>query len=144
MKLGRYGLGCALGMILLSGAAAANVSAVYGCRFYVDGKVYAEFRINELNHTSWADEAIFDPPQGKPQKVNVETEGNPADHNALRFRLPEQNVEIVVANTLEYVNARYSGPTRKDLPGECEQADSGNELNRWFLERERERKKHPR
>ena len=137
----KLGIGCVLCASLLATAAEAKVTAVYGCRFYVDGKVYAEFRIDEINHTDWADEATFDPPQGKPQKVEVETQGSPFDHDALRFRLPTRDVEIVVANTLNYVNARYSGPTRKNLPGECEQADSSNHLNRWFRERERERKK---
>lgn len=140
----KLGIGCAFGASLLATAAEANVTAVYGCRFYVDGKVYAEFRINEINHSDWANEATFDPPQGKPQKVEVETHGNPIDHNALRFRLPSQDVEIVVANTLDFVNARYFGPKRKDLPGECEQADTANALNRWFLERERESKKRVR
>lgn len=137
----KLGIGCAFGASLLATAAVADVTAVYGCRFYVDGKVYAEFRIDEIGHTEWADEATFDPPQGKPQKVEVEAQGTPFDHEALRFRLPSHDVEIVVANTLDYVNARYSGPKRKDLPGECEQADSVNHLNRWFLEREREHKK---
>lgn len=139
--LRKLGIGCVFCMCLFATTAEANVTAVYGCRFYVDGKVYAEFRINELNHTDWAGEGTFDPPNGKPQKVDVEAEGTPGEVKGLRFTLPGNGVEIVIANTLDYVNARYSGPLRKDLPGECEQADSANALNRWFVERERERKK---
>ncbi len=141
MMLGRIGLGCALGMTLYAGAAHADVTAVYGCRFYVDGKVYAEFRIDEIDHTEWAYEGLFDPPQGKPVKTEVEAEGSLAADDALRFVLPEQQVEIAVADTLDFVNARYSGPVMKDLPGECEQAETSAALNRWFLERERQHKR---
>ncbi len=140
--LGRFGLGCALGMTVFAGAAQASVTAVYGCRFYVDGKVYVEFRIDEIHHTQWAKQASFERGANKPVRTDVEVEENPSQKDALRFRMPEQKAEIVVANTLEYTNARYFGPTRKDLPGECEQADTGNALNRWFLERVQQRKKH--
>lgn len=139
--LGKLCLGCALGAGLFAGAAEANVTANYGCRFYVDGRVYVEFRIDEINHTQWAAHGTFTRGSAKPVRTDVEADGNPDDHHALRFKLPKQDAEIVVANTLEYTNARYSGPQRKDLPGECETADNSNALNRWFIERERERKK---
>lgn len=140
-KLRQFTFCCALGMTMVAGAAEANVTATYGCRFYVDGRVYVEFRIDEINHTQWAAHGTFTRGSAKPVRTDVEADGNPDDHHALRFKLPKHDAEIVVANTLEYANARYSGPTRKDLPGECEQADSNNQLNRWFQERERERKK---
>jgi len=142
--LGRFRLGCALCASLFATAASASVTANYGCRFYIDGKVFVEFRIEELSHTRWAEQGTFIRGKAKPVLTDVEAEGSPVDHGAMRFRLPEKEVEIVVANTLEYANARYSGPQRKDVPGECEQADTRNALNRWFLERERETKKRGR
>lgn len=144
MKLGKIGLGCALGIIGFAGSADAGVTAVYGCRFYQDGKVYAEFRINEIDFTRWDDEGFFDPPTGKPLKTEVETKGVPGEDEGLVFRLPKEDVEIVVANTLDFVNARYSGPEEKNLPGECEQADTKNALDRWFLERQQQHKRKPR
>lgn len=144
MKLGKIGLGCALGIIGFAGSADAGVTAVYGCRFYQDGKVYAEFRINEIDFTKWDDEGFFDPPSGKPVKTGVEAKGTPGEDEGLVFRLPKEDVEIVVANTLDFVNARYSGPEEKNLPGECEQADTKNALDRWFLERQQEHKRKPR
>ena len=70
--------------------------------------------------------------------------GTPGEDEGLVFRLPKEDVEIVVANTLDFVNARYSGPEEKNLPGECEQADTKNALDRWFLERQQEHKRKPR
>jgi hypothetical protein len=144
MTLRSVGLGFVLAAATFAGAAEANVTANYGCRFYLDGKVYVEFRIEEIRHTQWAEQASFTRGNAKPVITDVEVEENPAQKDALKFLLPEQKAEIVVANTLDYVNAVYNGPTRKALPGECEQADSRNALNRWFIEREREKKKNPR
>lgn len=151
MKLGQLGLGSAprispfiialfITPIFVT-ASHANVTAVYGCRFYVDGKVYAEFRINEINHTDWAERGTYDPPEGKPIEVKVEAEGALGGPQGLRFRLPAREVEIEIANTLSFVNARYSSPALREVPGECEQADNRNALNRWFIEREKQRKK---
>ncbi len=69
-------------------------------------KVYAEFRINEIDFTKWDDEGFFDPPTGKPVKTAVEVKGVPGADEGIVFRLPKEDVEIVVANTLDYVNAR--------------------------------------
>jgi hypothetical protein len=139
--LRRFGFCCALGMSMIAGTAEANVTGTYGCRFYVDGKVYVEFRIDEIRHAQWAEHGMLTRGANKPIRTDVDVEENASAKEALHFRLPEQKAEIVVANTLEFANARYSGPTRKDLPGECEQADTQNALNRWFIERARERKK---
>jgi hypothetical protein len=144
MTLRSMGWGAVLAAATFAGAAQASVTASYGCRFYLDGKVYVEFRIEEIRHTQWAEQASFTRGNAKPVMTDVEVEENPAQKEALKFILPAQKAEIVVANTLDYVNAVYNGPSRKALPGECEQADSGNALNRWFLEREREKNKSPR
>ncbi len=144
MTLRSMGWSCILAATLFTSAAQANVTANYGCRFYVDGKVYVEFRIDEIRHTQWADQGLFTRGKAKPVRTDVEVHENPAQKDALKFVLPDQKAEIVVANTLDYINAIYNGPTRKELAGECEQADSGNALNRWFLEREREKKRNPR
>ncbi len=133
-----------LGTILIAHAANADVTAVFGCRFYVDGRVFAEFRINEIDHTDWADEATFDPPSGKPRKVDVKIEGEPGQRVALRFRMPNEGVEIRVSDELKYVNASYFGPIRQNLSGECEQADNARALTRWFAERERQHRRHKR
>ena len=144
MTLRSMGWGCVLAATLFANTAEANVTANYGCRFYVDGKVYVEFRIDEIRHTQWAGHAIFIRGKDKPGRTDVEVEENPAQKEALKFTLPKQKAEIIVANTLDYVNAIYNGPTRKELPGECEQADTSNALNRWFLERERDKKRNNR
>lgn len=141
MTLRSMGSSYVLAFTLFAGAAEANVTANYGCRFYIDGKVYVEFRIDEIRHTQWADYATFTRGDQKPVRTDVEVEENPAQKEALKFVLPKQKAEIIVANTLDYVNAVYNGPSRKNLPGECEQADTGNALNRWFIEREREKKR---
>jgi len=138
MTLRSMGSACVFAFTLIASTAQANVTANYGCRFYVDGKVYVEFRIDEIRHTQWAEHATFTRGNGKPVRTDVEVEENPAQKDALKFVLPKQKAEIIVANTLDYVNAVYNGPSRKELAGECEQADTRNALNRWFIERERE------
>lgn len=133
--------GLALGLTIIAGSARADVTAVYGCRFYVDGKVYAEFRINEIDHTEWDEVATFDPPDGKPFKADVMVRENAGEDEKLRFQVDRDGIEIVVADTLDFENARYFGPKLKNLAGECEQADSPRALVRWFQERERQRRR---
>lgn len=144
MKAGIFGLSCALGITILfalTGAAAAEITAVYGCRFYADGKPYAEFRINEIDHTDWSDEAILDPSNEDPRRIKVDVKGEPGERHPLHFKLDDEGIEIRVSDELTYQNAEYIEPSDKSIAGECEQADSERALHRWFSERERQHRR---
>jgi hypothetical protein len=104
-----------------------------------------EFRIDEIRHAQWAEHAHASSRGARQaESAPMSKSRRKPRHRRKRCnsRLPEQKAEIVVANTLE-LRQRASIPARRarNCPANANRPTRGNALNRWFIERARERKK---
>lgn len=131
---------CVLLGVLWASQASAEVTGVFGCRFYLKDTIYAEFTIDEIDDANWAPTGELDHPiRKKPVRLQVTAKDYATDDELVRFSMLGGEIRIRVTDTIKPVNAKLYDSLIGDLPGECDRRDTRSELQDWFSESERRR-----